>query len=136
MDQRLSLVTLVVADLDVSRAFYIDGLGWQPEVDVPGEVLMIRVGDRLLLSLWHRDHAEAEIGPVSRTGTPPVTLAHNVSEPAQVDGILELAERAGARIGQAAWRSWGGYSGYVIDPDGFRWEVAVNPTELGESLLP
>ncbi|UFU04430.1 VOC family protein [Ruania suaedae] len=136
MDQRLSLVTLVVTDLDRSRAFYIDGLGWTAEVDVPGEVLMIRVGERLLLSLWQREHAEAEIGPVSAGGAPPLTLAHNVTEPAQVDAVLELAAAAGGQVGTASWRTWGGYSGYAVDPDGFRWEIAVNPTALGESLLP
>lgn len=63
MEQRVSLITLVVDDLAASRRFYADGLGWVPEVDVAGEVLMIRLGERLLLSLWDRAHAEAEIAP-------------------------------------------------------------------------
>jgi hypothetical protein len=46
MEQRLNLVTFVVADLDASRRFYVDGLGWEPAVDVPGDVLMFRVGGR------------------------------------------------------------------------------------------
>ncbi len=52
MDQRLSFVTLAVPDLDAARRFSIDGLGWQPELDEPGEVLMFRVADRVVLSLW------------------------------------------------------------------------------------
>lgn len=136
MDQRVSLITLIVADVAVSRTFYVRGLGWSAEVDVPGEVLMFRVGERLLLSLWQRDHAEAEIGPVSAGGTPPVTLAYNVGEPADADAVLKLARSAGADVQSARQREWGGYSGYFTDPDGFRWEVAVNPTPLGESLLP
>jgi uncharacterized glyoxalase superfamily protein PhnB len=97
---------------------------------------MIRVGERLLLSLWDRVHAEDEIGAVTRGGTPPVALAHNLAEAAEVDAVLELARAAGAEASPALQRDWGGYSGYFSDPDGFRWEVAVNPTPLGESLLP
>ncbi|WP_324011441.1 VOC family protein [Microbacterium sp. JZ37] len=137
MDQRISLITLVVDDVAASRRFYIDGLAWRAEFEAPGEVLMIRVGERLLLSLWDRAHAEEEIGAVTRGGTPPVTLAHNVAEPAQVDAVLAQARTAGATAVVAAQqRAWGGYSGYFADPDGFRWEVAVNPSPLGESLLP
>ncbi|WP_336619496.1 VOC family protein [Microbacterium barkeri] len=77
------------------------------------------------------------MGAVTRGGTPPVTLAHNVAEPAQVDAVLAQARTAGATAVVAAQqRAWGGYSGYFADPDGFRWEVAVNPSPLGESLLP
>ncbi|WP_277211722.1 VOC family protein [Isoptericola croceus] len=137
MDQRLSLVTLVVADLTETRRFYCDGLGWDSYVDVPGEVLMFQVGPHLVLSLWDEGAALEEIGPVSRGGTPPVTLAHNVGDPAQVDAVLEDARRAGApTIGDAVEREWGGYSGYFTDPDGFLWEVAYAPGALGELVVP
>ncbi|MCA1481909.1 VOC family protein, partial [Bradyrhizobium sp. NBAIM08] len=66
MDQRISFITLAVADLDRARAFYVDGLGWKPEVFVPGEVLMIRAGERLMLSLWSEEGFEAEVGPIRR----------------------------------------------------------------------
>ena len=62
MDQRISFVTLAVADLAASRRFYLDGLGWRADLDVPGEVLMIRVGEGLVLSLWAREAFEAEVG--------------------------------------------------------------------------
>lgn len=137
MDQRLSLVTLVVADLSATRRFYLDGLGWQSYLDVPGEVTMFQVGPHLLLSLWDESAALEEIGPVVRGGTPPLTLAHNVGEPAQVDAVLDDARRAGApTIGDAAEREWGGYSGYFTDPDGFLWEVAYAPGPLGELVVP
>ncbi|QEE61982.1 glyoxalase [Salinibacterium sp. dk2585] len=137
MDQRLSLVTLIVDDVERSRAFYVDGLGWDPEVAVDGEVLMLRVGERLALSLWDRGHAEAEIGTVSRDGSAPVTLAHNVASEAEVDAVIAAARSAGARIlAEPQRREWGGYSGYFTDPDGFRWEVAHNPGPFGQSLLP
>ncbi|MCL1871242.1 MAG: VOC family protein [Promicromonosporaceae bacterium] len=128
MDQHLSLVTLVAADLAASRRFYVDGLGWTPQFEEDGEVLMFRVGPHTLLSLWDEAHATEEIGPVTRGGTPPVTLAHNLRTPEAVDTVLALARTAGATsVTPAVERSWGGYSGYFADPDGFRWEVAVNP---------
>ena len=137
MDQRISFVTLAVADLDRTRAFYVDGLGWKPEVFVPGEVLMIRAGDKLVLSLWSEDGFEAEVGPIRRgDGVVPITLAHNVETEAEVDEILALAASLGAESGTGQQREWGGYTGYFADPDGFRWEIATNPGEIGQLVLP
>jgi len=137
VDPRLSFVTLVVRDLERSRAFYLDGLGWPAEFDVPGELLMIRMGDKLVLSLWHEDAAAEELGPIARgEGALPFTLAHNVATPADVDRVLASARQAGATIAaDAAEREWGGYSGYFADPDGFRWEIAYNPGPIGQSVL-
>ncbi len=138
MDQRISFVTLAVRDVGASRAFFVDGLGWEPAVHVPGEVLMFRVADKVVLSLWDADHFEAEIGaPPVLGGVPPLTLAHNCATKAGVDRVLETAGRAGAVAVRAAQeREWGGYTGYFTDPDGFRWEIAYNPDEIGQSVLP
>ncbi|KGN39402.1 VOC family protein [Knoellia subterranea] len=140
MDQRISFVTLGVHDLDVTRRFYVDGLGWQPELDVAGEVIMFSAGPLLVLSLWDRAHMAEEIGtlaPADLPGVLPITIAHNVQTPAEVDAVLADARRAGASlVSDAVERDWGGYTGYFADPDGFRWEVAHNPGPIGESVLP
>ena len=138
MDQRLSFITLAVRDLDASRAFYVDGLGWEPALDVPGEVLMFKVGGMLVLSLWSEAGFEEEVGPIARgTGVVPVTLSHNVATQDEVDDVLEDARRAGAEpVREAVQRDWGGYSGYFGDPDGFRWEIAYNPGPIGQEVLP
>ena len=137
MDQRISFITLAVADLDRTRAFYVDGLGWSPELFVPDEVLMIRAGDKLLLSLWSEHGFEAEVGPIRRgEGVVPLTLAHNVATEAEVDEILALAASLGAETRGPEHRDWGGYTGYFVDPDGFNWEIAVNPDEIGRLVLP
>ncbi len=139
MDQRISFVTLAVADLLASRRFYVDGLGWVPEIDVPGEVLMFRAGPQLVLSLWDRAHFEAEVGPVATgPGVAPLTLAHNVASPEAVDAVLATGRAAGAtHVQDAVRRDWGGYTGYVADPDGFRWEIAFNPDPaLAAIVLP
>lgn len=138
MDRRVSFVTLVVTDLGASHAFYVEGLGWEPELYVPGEVLMFAVADKVVLSLWSEAGFVAEVGQApARGGVPPVTLSHNVATTAEVDAVLALARSIGAadvRAGEE--RAWGGYSGYFADPDGFRWEVAVNPGPIGQSVLP
>lgn len=128
MDQRISFVTLAVADLARTHAFYVDGLGWTPELFVPDEVLMIKAGEHLVLSLWAERGFEGEVGPIRRgPGLVPITLAHNVRTPAEVDEILAHAASIGADpVSAGERRDWGGYTGYFGDPDGFRWEIAVN----------
>lgn len=137
MDPRISFITLAVPDLDAARRFYVDGLGWHPELDVPG-VVMIHVGERLMLSLWDEREFESEVGPLRRgEGLAPLTLAHNCATPQLVDEVLEQARSAGAdAVSAARKRDWGGYSGYFADPAGFRWEVAYNPGTIGASVLP
>lgn len=138
MEQRLSFVTLAVRDLDASRAFYVDGLGWEASLDAPGEVLMFKVGEGVVLSLWNAVEFAAEVGPIVRgTGLAPFTLAHNVATPDEVDAVLETARQAGADpVHPATERAWGGYTGYFGDPDGFRWEIAHNPGPIGQEVLP
>ena len=137
MEQRLSLVTLAVEDVDRAREFYVDGLGWSAVIEEPGEVVMIRVGAHVILSLWARAEFEAEVGTTARNGVPPVTLAHNVATRDEVDAVLETARRAGADpVVGGTERVWGGYTGYFADPDGFRWEVAWNPGSIAAIVLP
>jgi uncharacterized protein len=138
VDQRISFVTLAVRDLDASRRFYLDGLGWQAALDVPGDVLMIQAGQHLVLSLWVEEHFEAEVGEVRRgPGVAPITLAHNVATREEVDAVLATARAGGADpVHAARERAWGGYTGYFGDPDGYRWEIATNPGPIGQVVLP
>lgn len=138
MDPRVSFITLAVDDLHATRRFYVEGLGWPTELDVPGEVIMIRVGERLILSLWAAAEFENEVGQIQRgIGLVPITLAHNVGSPEEVDAVLETARAAGADpVGAGEYRDWGGYTGYFGDPTGFRWEVAWNPGPIGQVVFP
>ncbi|HET9420419.1 MAG TPA: VOC family protein [Nocardioides sp.] len=138
MDQRISLVTLAVADLDATRRFYLDGLGWEAFMDVPDDVLMIQAGQHLLLSFWIEPHFEAEVGAIRRgDGVAPITIAHNLAGDAEVDAVLETARAAGADpVQPAVKREWGGYSGYFGDPDGYRWEIAHAPGVIKELVVP
>jgi catechol 2,3-dioxygenase-like lactoylglutathione lyase family enzyme len=131
MEQRISLITLGVADTGRSRAFY-EALGWSGE-SPDGDVVFFQTGG-MILALWGRDKLAEDSAVSDGGGWGGVTLAHNVASPADVDAILAQAEAAGATIGRnGAPTFWGGYSGVFIDPDGHPWEVAHNPAwVLGE----
>jgi len=131
MDQRVSLITLGVADVAVSRAFY-EQLGWRVGLDVE-ETVFFQTGG-LVLALWGRDKLAQECGVADGGGWGGVTLAHNVGSPEEVDRVVEQARAAGARVGrEPAATFYGGYAGVFVDPDGHTWEVAHNPGfELGE----
>ena len=128
MDQRVTLLTLGVTDLDVARRFYVDGLGWRPLLDA-GEAVFLQVGPGLVLSLWGRAdlarEAGTSAGPVE---PPPFSLAHNVATEDDVQRVVaDLRAAGGTVVSEPARASWGGVTAYVADPDGFRWEVAWNP---------
>jgi uncharacterized protein len=125
MDQRVSLITLGVADTARARAFY-ERLGWTGE-SPDGDVVFFQA-DGMVVALWGRDKLAEDSAVTDGGGWGGVTLAHNVSSPEQVDATLATAERAGAAIGRSgAQTPWGGYSGVFIDLDGHPWEVAHNP---------
>jgi len=138
MEQRVSFITLAVSDLAATRRFYVDGLGWEPALEVPDDVLMFHVADKVVLSLWSETGFEAEVGPIRRgEGVAPITISHNLATSDEVDAVLEDARAAGApEVEGGVQREWGGYSGYFADPDGFRWEIATNPGPIGETVLP
>ena len=138
MDQRISFITLAVRDLAASRRFYVEGLGWTPDLEVEGDVVMLMAGERLVLSLWDRGHFEAEVGTIGDGGgVAPFTISHNVATEAEVDEVLATARAAGADpVHDPVEREWGGYTGYFADPDGYRWEIATNPGPIGQKVLP
>jgi len=130
MDSSMSMVTLGVRDLAVSRHFYVERLGWAPALEVEDDVIFIKVGPGLLLGLWSRDSLSAEAGGLYSGPEPaPISLAHMVPDAGTVTRVLEVAVAAGARlVAPATPRVWGGVTGYFADPDGYRWEVAYNPS--------
>jgi catechol 2,3-dioxygenase-like lactoylglutathione lyase family enzyme len=129
VEPRVTFITLGVPDLDAARRFYVDGLGWEPALDVPGEVIFIQVGHGLLLALFDAQKMAADIGAgASVAATAGIALAHNVASEAEVAGAMERAAAAGATVLKPAQATaWGGHHGYFADPAGFVWEVAHNP---------
>ena len=129
MDQRLSLITLGVADVGRARRFY-EALGWKMDGGVDDDtdhVAFFQAGG-MIVALWGRDKLAADSGVTDGGGWGGITLAYNTRSPAQVDAVIEEARKAGATIPrEGAETFWGGYSGVFVDPDGHPWEVAHNP---------
>jgi len=125
MEQRISLVTLGVADTGRARGFS-EALGWSGE-SPDGDVVFFPAGG-MAVALWGRDKLAEDSAVRDGGGWGGVTLAYNVASPEQVDAVLAEAAGARARIGRpGAPTFWGGYSGVFVDPDGPPWEAAHNP---------
>ncbi len=137
--QRVTLVTLGVADIVSAKAFY-GRLGWIP-VMAQDDVAFYQMNGSLLGLFDQQELAKDQGREGTKLGTGAITLAQNFSTEAEVDAAFAAALKAG---GTALKRPvkvfWGGYSGYWSDPDGHVWEVAMNPfwplAEDGSVTLP
>jgi uncharacterized protein len=140
MQPRLTLVTLGVADVAASRAFY-EKLGFKASSDSNPHVTFFNAGGAALALFDRAALAEDAQVHNSAAGFSGVTLAHNVASEAEVDRVMAEAGAAGATQMKPAGKTfWGGYSGYFADPDGHLWEVAYNPfwplDDAGRVVLP
>jgi catechol 2,3-dioxygenase-like lactoylglutathione lyase family enzyme len=140
MEQRLSIVTLGVADLARSRSFY-ERLGWRKSTASSEGIAFFQAGG-IAIALYPREELAKDASvPAEGQGFAGVTLAYNARSRSEVDSVLAEVQGAGAKLVKAAQEAfWGGYSGYFSDPDGFLWEVAWNPffpiAENGSLQLP
>ncbi len=131
MEQRVSIITLGVADLQVARAFY-DALGWQVANEAQaGEIIAYDLPN-MTLCLYPlaklADDAKLAAPTQDTRPNPRFALAYNVPSAAHVARVLDEAVAAGAVLVKPAEKAfWGGTSGYFADPDGNLWEVAHNP---------
>jgi catechol 2,3-dioxygenase-like lactoylglutathione lyase family enzyme len=130
MEPRLNFVTLATRDLDAARHFYRDGLGWEPLLDVPAEIIFFQVGPGLVLGLFEAGHFDEDLlRPRSTSGASGLTLSHNVASRAEVGDAIERMTAAGGSVLKPAQESaFGGiFHGHVVDPNGVIWEIAHNP---------
>ena len=140
MEPRLTLVTIGVADVQRSVAFYRDVVGWTPAM-VLDDFAFFDLGGTLL-AVWPHAAMAAELGVPEELGAyRAVALAHNVRSREAVDAVFaDLRERGATISREPSATAWGGYSGYFQDPDGHRWEIAHNPgwplDEHGRVALP
>ncbi|QSB16042.1 VOC family protein [Natronosporangium hydrolyticum] len=126
MEQRISMVTLGVADVGLARRFY-ERLGWRGQ-EIESTVFFQAGG--MAVVLWGREKLAGDAGVADGEvdGFGGVALAHNVRSRADVDAVLQEAAHAGAAITTTARETfYGGYAGYFTDLDGHVWEVAYNP---------
>lgn len=126
MEQRLSLVTLGVADYERAKRFY-EAMGWFAAMDVQ-ETVFFQAGGTILV-LWSRDKLAPDTGVVDEGATwAGITLAHNVRSREEVHSVIDDARRNGGEVTrEPAETFYGGYAGVFRDLDGHAWEVAHNP---------
>lgn len=129
MEPAVHFITVATPDLDAARAFYRDGLGWQPMADVEGEIIFFQVGYGLVLGLFEAGKFGGDMGGLSvQPSVSGLTLSHNVDSPAEVDRVVAAAVSAGATVVKSPQRAdFGGYHGHVADPNGLVWEICHNP---------
>jgi uncharacterized protein len=128
MNQHLHLVTLGVRDLDVSRKFYTEILGWKPSAASSEDVAFFQAGGVVLALFSMQSLAEDALIPSEGSGFSGFTLAYNARSELEVDQIIRDLDAKGVKIAKEPQKVfWGGYSSYFVDPDGYHWEVAYNP---------
>jgi catechol 2,3-dioxygenase-like lactoylglutathione lyase family enzyme len=127
MDPRIHIITLGVADLARSYAFYHKGLGFPTTRTPEGGIIFFQTGG-VCLALYPADELAEDVSPdfpTERSRFPGITLAQCARSKEDVDKILARAVELGGTLEKpAADTFWGGYSGYFSDPDGYLWEVA------------
>jgi len=127
MEQRISVITLGVTDLDRSRNFY-KSLGWQPSLPDADGIVFFQTAS-IIFALFPREELAKDANlPSEGSGFNAISLAYNTRSRDEVNAVLDAAVADGATLRKPAEEAfWGGYSGYFSDPDGFLWEVAWNP---------
>lgn len=127
MKPRISMITLGVSDLEKAIGFYEKGLGF-PRMESPPEVAFFTLNGTWLGLFGRKSLAEDANVTAQGSGFPGFTLSHNVESEAEVDRVFANAVAVGAvALKKPQKTSWGGYSGYFKDLDGYLWEVAYNP---------
>ncbi len=127
MEQHLHIITLGVNDLEVSKKFYTETLGWK--ISRPQEGVAFFQAGGVVLTLFPREELakDAQVS-VEGSGFSRIALAHNARSEAEVDEIISGLQSKGVKIIKEPQKVfWGGYSSYFADPDGYLWEVAYNP---------
>lgn len=140
-EQRVSIITLGVKDLEGMVRFYTEVLGFEDR-GVKGEVAFFNAGG-MALGLWDEGKLAADAGLAGdRSGSfRGFALAFNARSAEEVDRIFDRLGKSGVRIPKPPHKTyWGGYAGYFADPEGNAWEVAFNPfwpmDEAGRVTVP
>jgi len=126
MQQQISVITLGIADLSRSRRFYGDGFGWTP-VFANEEIVFYQMNG-FILGTWLTSALEADVRRTGLARPGAFSLAHNVATRDEVQPVLDRLAKFGGRLLRAADAPpYGGFRGYVADPDEHTWEIAWNP---------
>ena len=127
MKAHVSSVLLGVQDMERSKRFYVEGLGWKVDRDYGVSVFFGSDGGSLV-GFYGREGLAAEVGAGPEgSGFSGLVFTYVVRSEARVDEIMAEAEQAGATILKpAAGKQWGGYGGSFADPDGYIWDIGYS----------
>jgi len=139
MNPRITVLTIGVADLEKSVAFYRDGLGLPTKGIIGqefehGAVAFFDLAGGLKLAVWPQDDIafDTDLPKTPRSPTS-FTIGHNVASREEVDLVMAQAAQAGAKVIKPAQETfYGGYAGYFADPDGHLWDIVWNPGFIPE----
>ena len=132
MEQRIDIVTLGVTDIAAAKRFYVDGLGWEVALEVPGDVIFVQVNHGLLLAFYGAHDLEADVAPHAPAAPSEMPASMSLAQVvATEDDVIAVCERArdagGTILKEPQQADFGGFHCYFADPSGYRWEIATNP---------
>jgi catechol 2,3-dioxygenase-like lactoylglutathione lyase family enzyme len=129
LDQNLHFLTFATADLDAARRFYVDGLDWQPLMDVAGEIIFFQIAPGLVLGFFDAQKFAEDLGHDAAPAISGATVAHNVDSPDDVRALTDTMVALGATVLKAPepGKFGGIFHALLRDPNGLVWEIAHNP---------
>jgi predicted lactoylglutathione lyase len=127
MNSHISAILLGVKDMERSKRFYTEGLGWKVQNDYGISVFFVPHGGSLI-GFYGREGLANSVGlSPEATGFSGIVFNYVVRSEGRVDEILDEAKKAGATILKpAAKLEWGGYGGTFADLDGYVWSVGYS----------
>jgi len=127
MNAHVSTILLGVRDMNRTRQFYTEGLGWKVERDYGVSVFFEQQGGSLI-GFYGRDGLAANVGASPEgSGFSGMVLSYVVRSQSRVDQIMAEAAKAGATVLKpGATQQWGGYAGSFADPDGYVWNIGYS----------
>ncbi|GAA0893001.1 VOC family protein [Fulvivirga kasyanovii] len=131
MEQRLSIITLGVKDLKEAEQFYTEKFGWNKAEESNENIIFMQLNG-IKLALYANaalaEDANVEYKETGHGSYKGFTLAFCTRTEQEVDELFENFEKQNVNIVKRPEKVfWGGYSGYIADPDGNLWEIAFNP---------
>jgi catechol 2,3-dioxygenase-like lactoylglutathione lyase family enzyme len=127
MKAHVSSILLGVRDMEQSKRFYTEGLGWKVQQDY-GISVFFEPDGGTPVGFYGREGLADQVGTSPEgNGFSGLVLTYVVRTEARIDEIMAEAGKAGATILKPAGPlPWGGYGGSFADLDGYIWSLGYS----------